>query len=62
MPSATEMPIQECNCLALRQAARHVTQFYDQRLALAQSGDCEWMWYANMALAAGAAVVNLPIH
>lgn len=23
----------ECNCLALRQAARHVTQFYDQRLA-----------------------------
>src|ERR1700679_2341964 len=24
----------ECNCLALRQAARHVTQFYDQFLAL----------------------------
>jgi DNA-binding MarR family transcriptional regulator len=23
----------ECNCLALRQAARHVTQFYDQCLA-----------------------------
>ncbi len=23
----------ECNCLALRQAARHVTQFYDQLLA-----------------------------
>ena len=23
----------ECNCLALRQAARHVTQFYDQYLA-----------------------------
>ncbi len=22
-----------CNCLALRQAARHVTQFYDQALA-----------------------------
>ena len=22
-----------CNCLALRQAARHVTQFYDQFLA-----------------------------
>lgn len=26
-------PSQECNCLALRQAARHVTQFYDQCLA-----------------------------
>jgi DNA-binding MarR family transcriptional regulator len=24
---------EECNCLALRQAARHVTQFYDQFLA-----------------------------
>ena len=24
---------QECNCLAIRQAARHVTQFYDQVLA-----------------------------
>jgi len=24
---------QECNCLALRQAARHVSQFYDQYLA-----------------------------
>jgi DNA-binding MarR family transcriptional regulator len=23
----------DCNCLALRQAARHVTQFYDQSLA-----------------------------
>src|SRR5437762_13112730 len=27
------MPAPECNCLALRQAARHVTQFYDQCLA-----------------------------
>ena len=33
MPSATATPSQECNCLALRQAARHVTQFYDQCLA-----------------------------
>ena len=33
MPSATPTPPQECNCLALRQAARHVTQFYDQCLA-----------------------------
>ena len=29
--TATAFP--ECNCLALRQAARHVTQFYDQHLA-----------------------------
>src|SRR5438046_2449383 len=33
MPSDTEKTIQVCNCLALRQAARHVTQFYDQCLA-----------------------------
>src|SRR5579864_2875883 len=32
---AAETPIRPefCNCLALRQAARHVTQFYDQLLA-----------------------------
>ena len=28
----TPTPFPECNCLALRQAARHVTQFYDQHL------------------------------
>src|SRR5438128_11920083 len=33
MPSDTSAPWPECNCLALRQAARHVTQFYDQYLA-----------------------------
>ena len=33
MPSDAAMPTPECNCLALRQAARHVTQFYDQCLA-----------------------------
>ena len=33
MPSDAATPSLECNCLALRQAARHVTQFYDQRLA-----------------------------
>jgi DNA-binding MarR family transcriptional regulator len=26
---------EECNCLAVRQAARHITQFYDQHLASA---------------------------
>ena len=28
-------PPEECTCLAVRQAARHVTQFYDQHLAAA---------------------------
>jgi DNA-binding MarR family transcriptional regulator len=32
MPSDLATSAQECNCLALRQAARHVTQFYDQYL------------------------------
>jgi DNA-binding MarR family transcriptional regulator len=27
------LKIEDCNCLAFRQAARHVTQFYDQFLA-----------------------------
>src|SRR5713101_2890390 len=29
----TRATLEACNCLALRQAARHVTQFYDQVLA-----------------------------
>src|SRR5689334_20303603 len=33
MPPSTVIPSPECNCLALRQAARHVSQFYDQHLA-----------------------------
>src|SRR5437867_9253410 len=33
MPPDTVTASQQCNCLALRQAARHVTQFYDQCLA-----------------------------
>jgi DNA-binding MarR family transcriptional regulator len=33
MPSGIRTEIQECNCLAVRQAARHITQFYDQCLA-----------------------------
>jgi MFS family permease len=31
-------------------------------IALSQSGSYQWMWYADMTLAALAAVVNLPIH
>jgi DNA-binding MarR family transcriptional regulator len=33
MTSDTEAKVYECNCLALRQAARHLTQFYDRFLA-----------------------------
>ena len=31
--SAVQAGFPECNCLAIRQAARHVTQFYDQLFA-----------------------------
>lgn len=33
MPADTRLKPELCNCLALRQAARHVTQYYDQFLA-----------------------------
>jgi DNA-binding MarR family transcriptional regulator len=33
MTSNTRPRPDECNCLAVRQAARHITQFYDQCLA-----------------------------
>jgi DNA-binding MarR family transcriptional regulator len=35
MPLEAQLKLQDCNCLAVRQAARHVTQFYDQFLAQA---------------------------
>jgi DNA-binding MarR family transcriptional regulator len=35
MVADTRLRPELCNCLALRQAARHVTQFYDQFLATA---------------------------
>ncbi len=31
-------------------------------LAITQFGDYNWMWYADIALAAGAALINLPIR
>ena len=31
-------------------------------LAITHLGDFTWMWYADMALAAAAAVINLPIR
>ena len=33
MPTDGLPPPEECTCLAVRQAARHVTQLYDQHLA-----------------------------
>jgi DNA-binding MarR family transcriptional regulator len=33
MRASTPPSFQDCNCLAIRQAARHVTQFYDQLFA-----------------------------
>jgi len=33
MPTDKLPPLEECTCLAVRQAARHITQFYDQHLA-----------------------------
>ena len=33
MASRTSLGPEDCNCLAVRQAARHITQFYDQLLA-----------------------------
>src|SRR5271170_7584973 len=33
MPADPRLKSELCNCLALRQATRHVTQFYDQCLA-----------------------------
>jgi hypothetical protein len=33
MPIDTTLTPDECNCLAVRSAARHVTQFYDELLA-----------------------------
>lgn len=35
-PSSTSPSLEDCNCLAIRQAARHVSRFYD--LALAATG------------------------
>ena len=31
-------------------------------IAMAQNGNYQWMWYADIALASAAALVNLPIR
>ena len=33
LPAATQPNFSDCNCLAIRQAARYVTQLYDRHLA-----------------------------
>ena len=33
MSASASPSFQDCNCLAIRQAARHVSQFYDQLFA-----------------------------
>jgi len=33
MAGTPERKVEVCNCFAVRQAARHITQFYDQQLA-----------------------------
>src|SRR5437868_10013372 len=33
MSTSQNPSLQDCNCLAIRQAARHVTQFYEQLFA-----------------------------
>src|SRR6202044_4161162 len=35
MPTDKLPSLEECTCLAVRQAARHITQFYDRHLASA---------------------------
>jgi DNA-binding MarR family transcriptional regulator len=40
---------EECTCLALRQAARHVTQFYDQHLASAGLRTTQFSILAKLA-------------
>ncbi len=48
MPPSTVIPSPRCNCLALRQAARHVSQFYDQHLALAGLRTTQFSILANL--------------
>ena len=47
MPADTRLNSELCNCLALRQAARHVTQFYDQFLASAGLRTTQFSILAN---------------
>jgi DNA-binding MarR family transcriptional regulator len=53
MPSAmfsrTREESQDCNCLAVRQAARYVTQFYDQCLAPAGLRTTQFLILARLA-------------
>jgi hypothetical protein len=47
----------DCNCLAARQAARHITQFYDQFLALSGLRTTQF-FDTRKTEAAGAMTIN----
>ena len=46
-------PLEECTCLAVRQAARHVTQFYDRHLAPAGLRTTQFSILARLQAARG---------
>src|SRR5271168_3047540 len=48
MSPDTQSKPEVCNCLALRQAARHVTQFYDQYLASSGLRTTQFSILANL--------------
>ena len=47
MPEHKHQP-RDCNCFAVRQAARHVTQFYDQHLAAIGLTTSQWSLLAKL--------------
>jgi DNA-binding MarR family transcriptional regulator len=47
MPEHKHQPI-DCNCFAVRQAARHITQFYDQYLAPIGLTTSQWSLLAKL--------------
>src|SRR5215470_4789423 len=49
MTPSSSISFPQCNCLALRQATRHVTQFYDQCLAPAGLRTTQFSILAKLA-------------
>lgn len=47
MPEHKHQPV-DCNCFAVRQAARHVTQFYDHHLAPLDLTTSQWSLLAKL--------------
>lgn len=48
MPQEHKHQPRDCNCFAVRQAARHVTQFYDQHLAPIGLTTSQWSLLAKL--------------